>query len=345
MENVLVSVIIPVYNIRDYFKDCIESVINQTYKDIEIILVDDGASDGSELMCDEYAATDERIRVIHKENGGLMSAWSAGVKEAKGHYVMFIDGDDWVDTDMAERLLKETDPDAGVTEIISSNYIIEKKNEKRKVAHPIEAGVYVGEDLKNIRTRLLGEENRPVIMSRCMKLITRELVLDNMGYLNYSIRMGEDVNIMLPCLLDVDRLVVVNDGFFYHYRTVGDSMAHGYDKRLLDNIRLNYETFSGIMKDKGVINWKEQMDREYVRLLFLVMKNELRADVPGVTGRVKDIFATDPIASIIKNTGVSVSEKSNKLLYFGMKHPIAPVVLIIKMIIKSFDRVTTGALL
>ena len=121
-------------------------------------------------------------------------------------------------------------------------------------------------------------------------------------------------------------------------------MAHGYDKRLLDNIRLDYETFSGIMKDKGVDNWKEQMDREYVRLLFLVMKNELRAEVPGVTGRVKDIFSTDPIASIIKNTSVLVSEKSNKLLYFGMKHPRAPVVRVIKMIIKGFDRVTAGAL-
>ena len=345
MSEKLVSIIIPVYNIRDYFKDCIESVINQTYKDIEIILVDDGATDGSEAMCDEYAVSDNRIRVIHKENGGLMSAWSTGVKEARGHYVMFIDGDDWVDTDMVERLYKYTDPGAGVTEIISSNYIIEKKNEKRKVAHPIDSGVYTGDDLQAIRSRLLGEENRPVIMSRCMKLITRNLILNNMGYLNYTIRMAEDVNIMLPCLLDVDKLTVVNDGFFYHYRTVGSSMAHGYDKRLLDNVRLDYDTFLGIMKDKGVLNGQEQMDREYVRLLFLVMKNELRTDVPGVTKRVRDIFSTDPIASIIKNTSVSVSEKSNKLLYFGMRHPIAPVVLIIKMIIKSFDKVTTGALL
>ena len=280
MENVLVSVIIPVYNIRDYFKDCIESVINQTYKDIEIILVDDGASDGSELMCDEYAARDDRIRVIHKENGGLISAWCTGVREARGHYVMFIDGDDWVDTDIVESLLKYADPDAGVTEIISSNYIIEKKNEKRKVAHPIPSGVYTGDDLQNIRTRLLGEENRPVTMSRCMKLITRQLILDNMGYLDYSIRMAEDVSIMLPCLLDVDKLVVVNDGFFYHYRTLGTSMAHGYDKRLLDNIKLDYEIFSGIMKDKGVANWKEQMDREYVRMSFGQMCRGLR----GVSG-------------------------------------------------------------
>ncbi|WP_026528953.1 glycosyltransferase family 2 protein [Butyrivibrio sp. VCD2006] len=348
MPEKLVSVIIPVYNIRDYISNCIESVIDQTYKDIEIILVDDGASDGSEKLCDEYASRDERIRVIHKANGGLMSAWSTGVKEATGHYVMFIDGDDWVDTDMIESLLEYADEglaQSGITEIISSNYIIEKKNERRKVSHPIASGTYAGHELKDIRSRLLGEENRPVIMSRCMKLITRKLILDNMVYLNYDIRMAEDVNIMLPCLLDVDRLTVVNDGFFYHYRTVVDSMAHGFDDGLLDNLRLNYETFSGIMKDKGVGNWKEQMDREYVRLLFVVMKNLLRADVPGLINKARDIFATDPIAALIKNTPVSVSEKSNKLIYFCMKHPIAPVVIITRMIIKSFDRVTAGALL
>ncbi|SEL82224.1 Glycosyl transferase family 2 [Butyrivibrio sp. ob235] len=344
MPEKLVSVIIPVYNIKEYFKDCIESVINQTYRDIEIILVDDGASDGSEVMCDDYAAKDERIRVIHKKNGGLVSAWSAGVKEATGHYVMFIDGDDWVDTDMVESLLEFAKPNEGVTEIISSNYIIEKKNEKRKASNGMPVGTYSGAELREVRTKLLGEENRPVIMSRCMKLITRDLILNNMKYLNYDIRMAEDVNIMLPCLLDVDRLVI-HDGFFYHYRTIGTSMAHGYDERLLDNIRQDYDTFSGIMKDKGVSNGKEQMDREYVRLLFFVMKNLLRADIPGVTGRVREIFDTEPIRGIIKNTPVTVSEKSNKLLYFGMKHPIAPVVLLIKMIIRSFDRVTAGAFL
>ncbi len=344
MQGKLVSVIITVYNIKEYVKNCIESVVNQTYSDIEIILVDDGATDGSELICDEYASKDERIRVIHKENGGLISAWSAGIKEAEGHYVMFIDGDDWVDTDIVERLVPYSDPDAGITEIISSNYIIEKKNEKKKVPHAIDSGVYENEALQELRTRLLGEENRPVTMSRCMKLITRKLVLDNMRYLNPEIRMAEDVNIMLPCLLDVDRLTVVNDVFCYHYRTVGASMAHGYDKRLLDQIRLDYDTFLGIMKAKGVANGEEQMNREYVRLLFLVMKNELRADIPGVSKRVRDVFAGEPIAGIIKSTPVTVSEKSNKLLYFGMKHPVAPVVLMIKMIIKSFDRVTMGAL-
>lgn len=343
MAYKIVSVIITVYNIREYFNDCMRSVLGQTYKDIEIILVDDGATDGSGELCDEYAAKDSRIRVIHKKNGGLMSAWSEGIKAAEGRYAMFIDGDDWVDGEMIGELLKYTSDEPDIREIISSNYIIEKKNEKRKAGHGAAPGVYEKERLSDLRTRLLGEETRPVIMSRCMKLISRELILDNMHYLNYSIRMAEDVNIMLPCLLDAERLTIVKDGYFYHYRTVGDSMAHGYDKRLLENIKLDYHTFLGIMQDKGVANAGEQMDREYIRLLFLVMKNELRSDAGGVVRRVKDIFGAGEIADIIKRTPVDVSEKSNRLLYYGMKHPIAPVIMVTKMILKTFDRVTAGA--
>lgn len=343
MPEKIVSVIITVYNIKQYFDDCMRSVLGQTYKDIEIILVDDGATDGSGELCDEYAKKDSRIRVIHKENGGLMSAWSAGVKAAEGRYALFIDGDDWVDTEMVEELLKYASPDPDIKEIVSSNYIIEKKNEKRKVSHGAAPGVYEKEKLSELRTRLLGEETRPVIMSRCMKLITRQLILDNMHYLDYSIRMAEDVNIILPCLLDADRLTILEDGFFYHYRTIGESMAHGYDKRLLDNIKLDYHTFLGIMKDKGVSNAQEQMDKEYVRLLFLVMKNGLRADDPGAIAHIKDVFKSDEISEVIRKTPVTVSEKSNRLVYYGMKHPIIPVIIAIRFIIKMYDKVTAGA--
>ncbi|WP_026509840.1 MULTISPECIES: glycosyltransferase family 2 protein [unclassified Butyrivibrio] len=343
MANKEVSVIIPVYNIREYIGGCIESVINQTYRDMEIILVDDGASDGSGEICDEYAAKDERIRVIHKENGGLISAWSEGVKAANGRYALFIDGDDWVETNMIEELLKYVSKEPGIREIISSNYIIEKKNEKRKATQGLAPGVYENEALDSVRKRLLGEENRPVTMSRCMKLISRELILDNLHYLNFNLRMAEDVNITLPCLLDADRLTVVEDGYFYHYRTVGESMSHGHDKRLLADIKMIYKTFLDIMKDKGVSNAVEQMDREYVRLLFLVMKSELRINAPDVTGRVKEVFGKGEVADIIKNTPVTVSEKGNKLIYLCMRHPITPVILGVRMIIKGFDRVTMGA--
>ena len=335
-----VSIIIPVYNIRDYIDESVKSVINQTFKDIQIILVDDGATDGSGQMCDEYAKRDSRITVVHKKNGGLMSAWSEGVKSATGRYIAFVDGDDWVDTDMIEKLLEYTLPGGSDEEIVSSNYIIEKKNEKKKVAQALPPGVYENEALSAVKEKLLGEEMRPVILSRCMKLISKKLILDNLHYLDFRIKMAEDVNITLPCILDCKRLTVVKDGYFYHYRTIGASMAHGYNPGLLDNIKLNHKTFLGIMKDKGIQNYQQQADREYVRTLFVFTKIQLRRK--GMVG-VKDIgeiFGKGEIADVVRNTPVSVSDKSNKLIYAVMKSPNIVVTLAVKLVLNVYDRLT-----
>lgn len=101
----MVSIIIPVYNVQDYLARCIDSVVNQTYNNIEIILVDDGSSDSSSHMCDEYAHRDNRIKVIHKSNGGLSDARNAGLEIATGDYVTFIDADDYVHRSFVETLV------------------------------------------------------------------------------------------------------------------------------------------------------------------------------------------------------------------------------------------------
>ncbi len=114
MENELISVIIPVYKVEDYLRRCVDSVLNQTYKNLELILVDDGSPDGCPAICDEYAAKDSRVHVIHKENGGVSSARNAGLDYVfsregecpQGGYIAFIDSDDWVHPYYFERLIR-----------------------------------------------------------------------------------------------------------------------------------------------------------------------------------------------------------------------------------------------
>ena len=103
-KHSLISVIVPIYKVQDYLKECIESIINQTYSDIEVILVDDGSPDRCPQMCDEWAKRDSRIRVVHKKNGGLSSARNAGLDVAKGEYISFVDSDDFVEETMLEEL-------------------------------------------------------------------------------------------------------------------------------------------------------------------------------------------------------------------------------------------------
>ena len=99
-KNGLISVIVPVYNVESYLEKCIDSIIHQTYKNLEIILVDDGSTDNSGKICDVYKEKDSRIKVIHKQNRGLSSARNCGLEIAKGEYIGFVDGDDYIAEDM-----------------------------------------------------------------------------------------------------------------------------------------------------------------------------------------------------------------------------------------------------
>ena len=104
-NNCLISIIIPVYKVEKYLRQCLDSVVNQTYRKLEIILVDDGSPDSCGMICDEYAQKDTRFKVLHKENGGLSDARNAGLDIFQGDYLMFIDSDDWVDPDFCEKAL------------------------------------------------------------------------------------------------------------------------------------------------------------------------------------------------------------------------------------------------
>ena len=104
-QDILISVIVPVYNVEQYLPKCVDAILAQTYGNLEVILVDDGTPDGSGRICDEYAARDNRVQVIHKENGGLSSARNAGIDIARGEYLGFVDSDDCIAPDMYEKML------------------------------------------------------------------------------------------------------------------------------------------------------------------------------------------------------------------------------------------------
>ena len=102
----MISVIVPVYKVEPYLRQCVDSILGQTYRDIEVLLIDDGSPDRCGEICEEYAGKDARVRVFHTENNGLSSARNLGLREAKGEYIGFVDSDDWIDPDMYEILLR-----------------------------------------------------------------------------------------------------------------------------------------------------------------------------------------------------------------------------------------------
>ena len=128
-----ISVIIPVYNIEKYLVKCLDSVINQTFTDIEIICINDGSTDNSLSILEEYAQKDKRIKIINKENGGLSSAWNAGLNEVSAEYLTFVDGDDWIDTNTF-KLAYEAMLNNNVDYVCwSANPIFEYNKDRRRV--------------------------------------------------------------------------------------------------------------------------------------------------------------------------------------------------------------------
>ncbi len=140
-QDYLISIIIPVYNVEKYLRKCLDSIINQTYKKLEIILIDDGSTDNSGKICEEYAKKDDRIIVIHKENAGVSSARNRGIELANGKYIGFIDSDDWIEENMYETLyqnLLQFDVD-----ISMCNYSIIRNHKKTFHKHDLEDGILI----------------------------------------------------------------------------------------------------------------------------------------------------------------------------------------------------------
>ena len=133
---VLVSIVVPIYKVEPYLEKCVESIRNQTYKNLEIILVDDGSPDKCGAMCDEYAEADPRIRVIHKQNGGLSDARNAGVERASGEYLLFVDSDDYIDRELVEKAVM-TAQESRCDIVLFDYYCVEGGMQQvRAAAHP-----------------------------------------------------------------------------------------------------------------------------------------------------------------------------------------------------------------
>lgn len=317
-QNVKVSVIVPVYNAEAYLEQCILSITGQTYREIEILLMDDGSSDRSGTICDTYGQQDERIRVFHQENQGLVRTWIRGTLESQGEYICYVDSDDWIDSDMIEALLAQTTGNA--KEMICSNILCDFPGHCVEEKNKLAPGVYTGETLKKIQwERLLGNDERTILFSRCTKLISRRLITENIRYSNPELKMGEDLNITLPAMLDCQRIVIV-DRAFYHYRQYGSSMVHAYNPRLYEEVVQLWSVIRGILMEKQIPEAEKMAAGEYVILLILVVKNELRGNME-YRKFLSAIFCEKENRYLIRNTPVQVNEKAKKLIYFGMKHP------------------------
>lgn len=268
----MISIIVPIYNIEKYLPQCIESIIGQTYNDLDIILVDDGSTDASSIICDEYAKKDSRIRVIHKKNEGLVRARKTGIQAAYGEYIAYVDGDDWIEPDMMEKLLKKM-IEQNVDLVMCGRY--EDTGDVSKELHQdFPEGRYdKGALIKEIYPRMIvGEEFFDWKISPGVwdKLYKKEIIMPFQMQVNDGLRMGEDAACVYPMLLNVDSIYILNR-CLYHYRQTSNSMVKDiqtYDKERVQ-FALLYQTVDKCFeKYKNIYDLREQW-LKYVIFLMI----------------------------------------------------------------------------
>lgn len=263
MVNPLVSIIVPVYNSEKYLQECVESILNQTYKRIEIILVNDGSTDSSGEICNRYQEQFLQVKVIHTDNGGLVKARKNGLTVAQGEYVGFVDSDDWVDYMMIERMVEclvRKDADLIGSGLACSN--------GHTMMNGLNEGYYVGKELEEIYGQMIFDFTKSapgILQSLCTKLIRKSILSEVLPILDDRITYGEDAATVYNCCLKSESIILI-DAKYYHYRLHDASMMRNlHDTDIFKKIFY----FNEFMK-KSLAPYKEEYNLQKQLKMYII---------------------------------------------------------------------------
>ena len=298
-----ISVIIPIYNVEKYLKRCIESVIKQTYSDLEIILVDDGSQDGCAKICDEYKKKDERIIVIHKKNGGLSDARNVGLKVATGEIISYIDSDDYLDLDMYEKMIKAMEEKNADIVVCGTNIDYEDGHTKVKCEK---------EEKSFNREEALIELNsfKSFDMAVWNKLYKREVV----DKIEFPVgKKSEDYFVMYQYFARAKKVVIINQAKYHYFQrsnsiSRGKNVTHDY----IEGSKSQKEFFEKNFPDLNYVG-NTAYAFSYIATYNRYIKNELK-----MTNEMKKEFKKEVrkyLKDINGNSHISRSKKIQATLF------------------------------
>lgn len=262
------SIVIPVYNSETYLEECVSSVLAQAFEDFEVLLIDDGSTDGSGTICDELQARDARIRVFHQENGGAAKARNRGIDLAEGKYLMFVDGDDTVSSDCLETVEPLLSDDHSLPVF---GMLFEYWNDERIVrTEECSIGLPGSYSVKEIAGALESFFEDNTLSSACNKVFPARLLKDNGLRFPESMTLYEDLAFVLKCLPHFERMVVLPKSL-YHYR---NKLATKHlDKRVEDLVKLrtNLAALNNTLYDFGSITGEPKGSMNVLANLYVIL--------------------------------------------------------------------------
>lgn len=323
-EMPLVSIIVPVYKTEEYIHECVDSLINQTLKDIEIILVDDGSPDNCPGICDDYADNDNRIVVIHKDNGGLSDARNVALEAAKGDYIGFVDSDDFVEPTMFEKLYNSAITHNSDISICSHSLI---NSSRKDVSLPFKNDVYKDDEIiDNFIIPLLGDDRDADIYYLegfvCRQLFKRELIAHH-KFRSEREFFAEDVVFDLEIYQECSRISVVNEPL-YCYRYNEESLSNRYRPNvwnMLSNLLSFMDSIieSLDIQEKSFVRNTNQIIRFIKFSLINLKKEECPLAKKEKIYELKTIFESKYAKSVLKTSVIEKQDFKTIILFLLAK--------------------------
>ena len=278
----MVSIIVPVYNIKEYLPRCVESLLGQSFGDLEILLVDDGSTDGSSAVCERYLA-DPRVTYFYKENEGLAAARRDGIAKAQGEYIGFVDSDDWIEPDMYEKMYAAAKTNCA--DIVFCNCV--ENQDGHKFTPEMPSGAYDREGIKSVilpRTLAYISKQggkRSIRWSNCLRIYRRAHLEANNIVFDGRFRRSQDLQMTYEATLCAQNYYYLGEDHFYHNRVVGNSLSRGYTKNMWPLYRPLIER---LYRDTEDFKEMDLMDQMHLRAFFFAtdcIENEMKSLCPN----------------------------------------------------------------
>ncbi len=285
------SVIVPIYNVEPYLPICVDSILAQTFRNFELILVDDGSTDGSPILCDAYARKDSRVRVIHQPNAGVVAARNAGLRTARGGYVLFVDGDDWVSPQYLQHgqaIIEETRAELL---LFSCHRVYEIPGGlSETVFEPASEGLYDRETARSafFPSLLMDPHMRHTSYSCSGKLFRRELAEQGLFSVDSHISLGEDLLSVLSAFLKA-RSIYVSQEVMCFFRIRNQSASHGFQLKHYQQVELVLEALEELLQKASDLpeDFSEQLARYGAYMCFTLMIHAVNDGQRAILSEIK----------------------------------------------------------
>ncbi len=325
-----VSIIVPVYNVEEYLRQCLDSVIGQTYADREIILVNDGSTDSSYEICKEYAEKYPEIILLEQENAGLAQARQTGLDAATGDYIGFVDSDDWLELNMYEKMMSAAENSDA--DIVFCNVY---RNEDKKEAPYLKDGFYNREQMeKDIFPRLLAsfdsdKQQNNIRWCNWLRIYRKSLIDKHKITFDKRFRRCQDLPFTFECTIHANSYYYLGSDYLYHNRMNYESLSKGYTKNMWGLIKPLVEYLWNVVDGYKAYDFNKAMKLRSALFAFECADNELKPNnvksYKEKLATIKEIMKDETTVKWMKDLDTSEFNKTLKIYAFCFKHKLAGV--------------------